>query len=419
MIAAQRHEDFYQTGLWAEESLGVYVGWTVRKGSFSDGMPLENERGDVVLVFSGEEYPEPGAAQRLKERGHELPLAGPSYLVHVYEEDPSFPAGLNGRFHGLLIERKRGNAVLFNDRYGMHRLYHHESKDAFYFAAEAKAILAVCPETRRMDPQRVGEFVSCGCTFEDQSLFEGVRVLPGGSKWVFQGGSILRKENYFRPQEWESQEPLEPESYYREIRDVFSRNLPRYFEGREPIGMSLTGGLDTRIIMAWQKFAVGSLPCYTFGGMFRDCRDVIVARQVAAMCGQPHETIPVGKEFLERFPHYAERAVYVTDGCVDVGLAPDLYLNERAARDCPGQNDGAVRQRSPASGSRVQAGATSPRLVHSRVSPLHASGQPNLCRLPQGTPDVLFRLQDGPVVSVWNPGAGADAEFRTDSLPRQ
>ena len=151
-----RHETFYVTGTWVEESLGVYVGWVARKGSFSDGMPLRNERGDVVLVFSGEEFPEPGTVQRLKERGHEFDVAGPSYLVHLYEEDPSFPAGLNGRFHGLLTDRSRGTAVLFNDRYGMHRIYYHESKDAFYFAAEAKAILAVRPELRRMDPRGLG-----------------------------------------------------------------------------------------------------------------------------------------------------------------------------------------------------------------------------------------------------------------------
>ena len=69
---------------------------------------LRSERGDVVLVFSGEEFPEPGTAQRLNERGHKLDGAGPDYLVHLYEEDPSFPAGLNGRFHGLLIDRNRG-----------------------------------------------------------------------------------------------------------------------------------------------------------------------------------------------------------------------------------------------------------------------------------------------------------------------
>ena len=91
----------------------MYVGWVARKDSFSDGMPMRNERGDVALVFSGEEFPEPGTAQHLKERGHELDGAGPSYLVHLYEEDPSFPAGLNGRFHGLLTDQKPKNRGAF------------------------------------------------------------------------------------------------------------------------------------------------------------------------------------------------------------------------------------------------------------------------------------------------------------------
>jgi asparagine synthase (glutamine-hydrolysing) len=335
MVGVLCHEDFYVTGMWADESLGVYLGWIARKGSFSDGMPLRNERGDVVLVFSGEEFPEPGTAQRLKERGHKLALAGPSYLVHLYEEDSSFPARLNGRFHGLVIDRNRGTMTLFNDRYGMHRAYYHESKDAFYFAAEAKAILAVRPELRSVDPLGLGEFVACGSVLENRTLFDGIHVLPAGSRWVFQNSSLAKKEVYFDPCEWESQTPLEPEPYFRELREVFSRNLPRYFDGDQSIAMSLTAGLDTRMIMAWQKAAPGALPCYTFGGMFRDCRDVTLARQVASMCRQPHEVLQAGREFLSRFPHYAERTVYLADGLVDVGRSPDLYLNERAREIAP------------------------------------------------------------------------------------
>ncbi len=335
MMESVRHESFYATGSWIDEPSGVYIGWTAQEKSFSDGMPLRNERGDVVLVFSGEEFPEPGTAQGLKERGHALEPGGPSYLVHLGEEDPAFPAGLNGRFHGLLSDRRRGTAVLFNDRYSMHRIYYHESKEGFYFAAEAKAILAVRPELRRIDPRALGEFVACGCTLEDRSLFEGVHVLPGGSRWVFRKGSLVGKEKYFEPAEWENQERLQPEPYYREIRDVFSRNLPRYFEGREPVAMSLTGGLDTRMIMAWQKSRPATLPCYTFGGVRRDCQDVIVARQVADACEQPYQVIRAGEEFLSRFSHYAERAVYLTDGCVEVSRAPDLYLNAKAREIAP------------------------------------------------------------------------------------
>jgi len=335
MVEALCHENFYVRGMWADESMGVYVGWVERKGSFSDGMPLRNERGDVVLVFSGEEFPEPGAAQRLKERGHNLDTRGPSYLVHLYEEDSSFPAGLNGRFHGLLTNRKEGTAVLFNDRYGMHRIYYHESKNALYFGAEAKAILAVRPELRRMNPGSVAEFVTYGSVLENRTLFDGISVLPSASAWVFRDGSLNRKASYFDPQEWEQQEKLDTESYYRELRQVFARNVPRYFDGEERIAMSLTGGLDTRMILAWQKPCPGSLPCYTFGSMLHENQDVRIARRLAKICNQPHQVITAGREFLSDFPHYAERTVYLTDGCADVSRAPDLYLNEQAREIAP------------------------------------------------------------------------------------
>jgi len=335
MVDALRYENSYVTGTWVNEPLGVYVGWVARKDSFSDGMPLRNERGEVTLIFSGEEFPEPGTAQHLKELGHALDAAGPSYLVHLYEEDPSFPLGLNGRFHGLLIDENRRKVMLFNDRWGVHRIYCHQSKDAFYFGAEAKAILAVCPELRNLDPTALGEFIACGCTLEGRTLFKDISQLPGGSKWILSSGNPVKKESYFKPEEWEQQEPLEPERYYSEFREVFSRNLPRYFDGPERIAMSLTGGLDTRMIMAWRKPAPGSLPCYTFGGPLRDCQDVVISRQIAGLYGQSHQVIPADQEFLSRFPYYAERAVYLTDGCLDVSRAPDVHWNARAREIAP------------------------------------------------------------------------------------
>jgi asparagine synthase (glutamine-hydrolysing) len=335
MVEVLHHESFYTAGTSIDESSGVYVGWTARKNSFSDGMPLCNERDDVSLIFSGEEFPEPRTAMRLRERGHQLALDGPSYLVHLYEEDPKFPAGLNGRFHGILVDRARGIAVLFNDRYGLHRIYFHESTDAFYFAAEAKAILAVRSELRRVDLRGMGEFIACGCVMEDRTLFEGIHALPAGAAWVFRNASIEQKKSYFRPQEWESQSSLSHEAYYQELRETFSRILPRYFNGRERVGMSLTGGLDTRMIMAWHKPPKGSLPCYSFGGPYRDCQDVLVARRVAQVCGQTHEVIPVAEEFLSRFPQFAERTVYLSDGCAEVNRASDLYLNVRAREIAP------------------------------------------------------------------------------------
>ncbi len=335
MVDSVRHESFYETGTWADESLGVYVGWTALKNSFSDHMPIYNELRDVALIFSGEEYPEPETIRHLEERGHSIDTRGSSYLVHRYEEDPEFLTKLNGMFHGLLVDQTRCTVTLFNDRYGMHRIYTHESKEAFYFAVEAKAILAVCPQLRTADTRSLGEFVALSCVLENRTIFKGITAVPAASAWTFRGGSIDQKNTYFRPSEWEDQTPLDPEAYYHELREVWSRNIGRYFAGNQQTGVALTGGMDTRVIMAWQRSCAGSVPCYTFGGTYRDSQDVILARRVAEECQQSYQLITVGDEFLASFPHYAERSVYLTEGSIDVYRASDLYVSEKARTIAP------------------------------------------------------------------------------------
>jgi asparagine synthase (glutamine-hydrolysing) len=335
MAEAVRHEPFYASGTWSDPDQGVYVGWVAPKGSFADGMPVRNESGEVTLFFSGEEFPEPTLIATLKERGHVVESRSASYLVHRYESEPDFPKGLNGRFHGLVANRSRGTVLLFNDRYGLQRLYYHEAKDAVYFASEAKAILKVRPESRVADERGLAEFITCGCVLENRTLFSSIHVLPPGSGWIFRDAALEKKAAYFDPREWENEEPLEPEEYYARLQGAFVRNLPRYFNGNQRVGVSLTGGLDTRIIMAWHKAQPNSLPCYTFGSMYRDNEDVKLARRVAEICGQSHQVIPTGDEFLSQFAHYAERTIYLTDACVDLGRSPDLYVNEKVREIAP------------------------------------------------------------------------------------
>ena len=335
MVETLRHESFYASGTWIDGSLGVYVGWTALQNSSSDNMPLSNEFGDVNLVFSGEEYPEPGTAERLRKEGHSLKSSDASYLVHLYEDDPNFLVRLNGMFHGLLVDRARETVTLFNDRYGMHRIYYHETKDAFYFAAEAKAILAVCPELRTADLRGLGELISCGCVLENRTLFQGIQLLPAASAWVFRNRSCEQKHTYFQPREWEDQAPLGADAYYHELRDTLARNLPRFFNGKQRIGVALTGGLDTRVLMAWRNAAPHSVPCYTWGGTYRDSQDVLVARRVADACQQSYQVVTVGQEFLSQFSRYAERSLYLTDVCVDVSRSPDLFVSEKAREIAP------------------------------------------------------------------------------------
>ena len=335
MVEPMLHDPDYVKGTWIDETLGVYIGWVAQKNSFAEEMPIRNERDDVVLVFSGEDFPDPATSGRVKEKGNGCDGPRSSYLVHLYQDDPHFFRNLNGRFQGVVADRARDKATLFNDRFGIRRVYIYETSDAFYFSAEAKSILAVRPELRNIDAQGLGEYVACGCVLQNRTLFQGLRLLPPGSAWRFHGGAIAEKALYFEPREWEEQDPLDEAAYYDELRQVFTSRLSRYFDGPQRIGVSLTGGLDTRIIMAWRNAAAGSLPCYTFGSMYRENQDVYLARRVAEICGQPYQIITADGTFLSKFPRYAERTLYLTDGCVDVSRSPDLYCNEMARQIAP------------------------------------------------------------------------------------
>ena len=333
MVGGMMHESFYSSGSYVNKPVGLYVGWAGRKGSFSDCMPVWNERKDSCLIFSGEDFPDRDIIDRLKTNGHEFDPSNASYLIHRYEEEgDKFFGKLRGQFHGVLLDVSAGRIILFNDRYGMQRIYFHEGRDAFFFASEAKSLLKVKPELRVPDYKGFGELVGCGCVLENRTLFQNMFLLPCASKWTFPDGCTAKKDHYFQSSDWENRPTLGREEYYEKLKGLFGRILPRYFRSREPVGMSLTGGVDTRMIMAYADPEPGRLPCYTFGGMYRDSADVRIARSVAQVCHQPYQVIRVGKGFLSEFPTLAEKTVYITDGCLDASGSSELYAN-RLARD--------------------------------------------------------------------------------------
>ena len=335
MVARMTRESEDICGQWHHDGLGVGVGWTVHPGSFADSMPFWNETRDVCLFFTGEAFDD--ERESLKAAGHDVAAADDaSYLVHLYEErGRDFVALLNGWFSGVVVDLRDQTVVLFTDRYGLGRIYTHEDEHGTYFASEAKALLRVRPSLSRLDPVGLAELASCGCVLQNRTLFTDVSLLPPASRWTFGPGRQPRKETYFDPASWEGQEALDDADYGRQLTDTFARVLPRYLRGPQPVAMSVTGGLDSRMIMAWAGRSEATLPCYTFGGSLRECSDVVVGRQVAHACGQPHTTIPVDGDFLRQFPALARRTIEISDGTMDVTGAVELYVNRIARTIAP------------------------------------------------------------------------------------
>jgi asparagine synthase (glutamine-hydrolysing) len=333
MTRVMAHEPSYVSGTYANSDMGLCAGWVGHAGPVADGMPIWNERRDACLIFAGESFMSEAELRRCGVREGDIAQDRAKGVMALYEAmGPAFIDKLNGWFSGLLIDLRRNVAVLFNDRYGLGRVYVHEGQDRLYFSSEAKSLLAVLPAVRRLDMRGVAETFSCGCVLQDRTLFSGISLLPGGSRWSFPARGPVAKERYFTPDAWERQPGLGDAEFYDRLRETFPAILPKYLGGPEPVAMSLTGGLDGRMIMAWAKPEPATLPCYTFDGPYRTCADTRIARRIAKLCEQPHRTIPVGADFLAEFPSLAEKAVFVSDGTMDVTGAVELYTN-RAARE--------------------------------------------------------------------------------------
>jgi asparagine synthase (glutamine-hydrolysing) len=311
MTDVMRHEKFHVAGDFSVPELGVFAGWVAHENSFAAKNVFQNAAQAAALVFSGEEFSGEDLAKRYERTGEK------------------FFESLNGLFAGLLVDRRANKVVLFNDRYGVGRIYWYETADAFYFASEAKALLRVLPKLREFDRDGVAQFLGVGTPFNGRTLFRGVKLLPAAACWSFADGN-LRRENYFSPSTWESQPALSESEYEQAFSATFQKILPRYFKADKTIGIALTGGLDTRMLMAAQPHGAASETSYTFTGPEGRTLDDRIAAQVADACGLDHRLLRLGGDFFSDFAAHADKTVFVTDGMSGILGAHEIHFHKLA-----------------------------------------------------------------------------------------
>jgi asparagine synthase (glutamine-hydrolysing) len=341
MAGAMRYESSYSFDLFSCGELHTCVGRVGWPGEGGGG-GLRRVAASVVLVTTGEPESDitpdkAGSADPLTEWSG----AGARVVAEAYVgRGGNALAGLKGVFAGFLMDRRNGTCLLFNDRYGMERLFFHRDGKRTFFSSEAKAILAVAPRTRGFDARGLGQFLACGCTLGARSLFTGVEVLEGASVVSFTGDGGIRRRRYFERSALEDMEAVPDDEFFKGFTESLRSAVDDSVARAPRAGISLTGGLDSRMIMACLDAAPGSVPCYTFGSMYRETFDVAVGRQVAARCEQPHTVLELGAEFLRDARTNLEGAVFISDGYLGMSGAAELYLNRMARSIAPARMTG-------------------------------------------------------------------------------
>ena len=319
MVASMRHESFYEFGTCSAPELGVHAGWTAHPHSFAQRESSTGSCDDVATLVAGECYGDGGS---------------PSLASAYREFGDGFVSRLNGLFSGLLIDRSRRRVVLFNDRFGLERIYIHETPETLYFASEAKALLRVVPELRSFDDRGVAQLLAFGCTFGGRTLFRDVTLLDAGSLWSLEGGAWSRTR-YLVPECLEKQSILSADAFNDTFAATFKSVLPRYVSNGDRLGISLTAGLDTRMIMACLPATPARPVAYTFSGLSERTLDERIAARVAGIGGLDHRVLRIGTDFLTDFGRFVDKTVYVADGSFGATGAHEVYLNAKVRTLAP------------------------------------------------------------------------------------
>lgn len=270
--------------------------------------PIYNEDKSLCIFMDGEIFGYEREKNTLKQKGHQFYIDNePEFCLHLYEEyGKKFVEKLNGSFVIVVIDIKNQKLLIANDRYGLRPLYYAKTDDKLLLASEVKAILKDEIFKREINEEAVAEFFTFGQLFGVKTFFRGIEILPPGSILKWENGNMSIKR-YWEFKYDETPRRYSEEYYVDELIRLFKQAVKRRMKGNYKIGLGLSGGMDSRAVLA----AINS-PVTTFTFSFPNIDNTPkIANKAAEIKGLSHEVLKIRENFLIT---HAKEAVYFTEG---------------------------------------------------------------------------------------------------------
>jgi asparagine synthase (glutamine-hydrolysing) len=296
--------------------------------------PLANETGDVVAVCNGEIYNHATLRERLVARGHRFRTRSDAeVLPHLYEEHGAdLVHELEGMFGFAIWDAGTRRLVLACDRMGEKPLYHAASGGRVYFASEPKALLRAGAAARDPDWPALAAYLCQGYVPWPASAFSGIAKLPPGGRLVHDTAGI-RLDRYWQAANWCGAPALDlgPEEAAEQVRTELARSVEVALMSDVPLGVFLSGGLDSTAIAALARPHVDRLATFSIGFDVRGFDELGYAGLAARTLGTRHRTLTVTPGlFLDGVQTLGQR---LDEPLADPALVPTFLLSQMARED--------------------------------------------------------------------------------------
>jgi len=284
-------------GLWSDKGKAVYLGH--RRLSIIDlaggTQPMWTADGALGVVFNGEIYNHVELRTALIDAGHQFlsDHSDTEVLLHGYREwGGELPQRLNGMWAFAIYDRRKQEIFVSRDRFGKKPLFYSLQNGTFVFASELSSLVKHPSITASINSMSLKKYFAYGYIPAPWSLYHNIFKLPGGYNLLFSLPEMKIETTKYWDLVLEPFEkiPRDPEGEWGEIiRDLLQRAVKRRLMSDVPLGIFLSGGIDSSSITALAVASAGDrIRSFSIGFEESSFDESSYSRQVASLLGTDH-----------------------------------------------------------------------------------------------------------------------------------
>jgi len=268
--------------------------------------PMTSESGDLWAVYNGEIFNHAAIREKLEARGHVYhSRTDTETILHAYEEyGEASPTHFRGMFAYVIWDRRKRKLFCVRDRLGIKPFFYFWNGQEFVFGSEIKALLKHPSVSAGLEESLLGEHLAFGYASGERTLFRGIRQLMPGHALTLDadGGFAIRQ--YWDVPPPSASEPRSEQDWLRECGQRLEETVRMRLMSDVPLGMFLSGGVDSSLIAALIKGMVkGPVQTFAVGYEESEFSELGYARQVAQLIGTEHHEVRLGMaDFFNALP---------------------------------------------------------------------------------------------------------------------
>lgn len=271
--------------------------------------PMSDAGQKVWVIFNGEIYNFRELRSDLEGRGYRFRTnSDTEVIVHGFLEwGTDLFNRLNGMFGLAVWDVRQRRLVVARDAMGIKMVYYRNSAGQLTFGSEIRAIHAAHRAQPEVDPLALSQFLRFRYTPSPLTLIKGIQKLAPGTMLVAEEGNF-REERWYHYSPVPFDKPKSADDATEELLELYRAAVKRHLMSDVPVGILLSGGLDSGLLLALMKEHGQDWPAYTvgYGDSFKDdeLRD---AAETAALFGSRHVPVRLDREEYElSFPKIVE-----------------------------------------------------------------------------------------------------------------